>query len=67
MAQVHRFRDKVAVSLETGETAYLSATEARQIAKAMNAAAREISAGIPFTESSVGTVQITLESRNGKA
>lgn len=67
MAQVHRFRDKVAVSLETGETAYLSPKEARQIAKAMNAAAREISAGIPFVESSVGTVQITLESRNGKA
>ncbi|MEN3144592.1 hypothetical protein ABDF71_21620 [Ochrobactrum sp. WV_118_8] len=67
MAQVHRFREKVAVSLETGETAYLSATEARKIARAMNAAAREITKGVAFTDSKVGTVQITLESRNGKA
>ena len=67
MAQVYRFRDQVAVSLETGETEYLTAKEARAIARAMNAAAKEIASGVAFTASQVGTFRIELESRNGKA
>ena len=40
MAQVHRFRDRVAVFVGDGETVYLSPKNARKLARALNAAAR---------------------------
>ena len=40
MAQVHRFRDRVAVYAGKGETVYLSPKNARKMARALNAAAR---------------------------
>ena len=39
-AQVHRFRDSVAVHLGTGETVYLTPREARQFTRAINKVAR---------------------------
>lgn len=42
-AYIHRFRDKVAISLPgKGATVYLTPKEARQIAKALNACARDV-------------------------
>ena len=40
MAQVHRFRNKVAVHAGKGETVYLSPKNARKMARALHAAAR---------------------------
>jgi hypothetical protein len=40
MAQVHRFRDKVAVYVGGGQTVYFTPKEARKLARAINAAAR---------------------------
>lgn len=59
-AQVHRFRDRVAASLGSGETVYLTATEARTFARALNAVAREVGRK-PFGSSTVGTVTIPLK------
>lgn len=39
-AQVHRFRDKVAIYIGTGATVYLDPKDARQISKAINKVAR---------------------------
>ena len=63
MAQVHRFGDRVAAYLGNGSTTYLTPSEARKFAKALNAAAREISQGVHFCDSTVGTVQIELKDR----
>ena len=42
-AYIHRFRDKVAISLpDKGPTVYLTPKEARQIAKALNTCARDV-------------------------
>lgn len=60
-AQVHRFRDSVAAFLGDGQTVYMTPADARRIARALNAAAREIASGVPFAQSSVGTVQIELK------
>lgn len=40
--QVHRFRDAVAASLGTGETVYMSAGEARAMARALVRAAQSV-------------------------
>jgi hypothetical protein len=57
MAQVHRFRDKVAVYVGGGETVYLSPKNARKLARALNAAARSCDRE-PFAQSSGLTVAI---------
>ena len=62
MAQVHRFRDKVAAYLGSGETVYLTPKEAAAFARALNAAAREIRAGVPLSQSSVGNHRIEIKS-----
>jgi hypothetical protein len=54
MAQVHRFHDKVAIYIGTGETVYLEPKLARKIAKALNSCAKDIGAR-KFTDSSFGT------------
>jgi hypothetical protein len=40
--QTHRFRDCVAVSAGNGETVYLTAAQAKAMARAINAAARSV-------------------------
>lgn len=59
-AQVHRFREKVAVYLANGSTVYLTPKEAKAIAKAMNACTRDIKAN-SFTDSQFHTTTIPLE------
>ena len=59
-AHLHRFGDKVALSLPGGgETLYLTPKEARAIAKALNAGARDVAA-VKFTESSFGSTEVKL-------
>ena len=60
MAQVHRFREKVAVYVGGGETIYMSAKNARKLARALNAAARSCERET-FAESTCGTVNIPEE------
>jgi len=57
MAQVHRFRDKVAVYVGGGETVYLNPKNARKLARALNAAARSCDRE-SFADSAGLTVQI---------
>lgn len=59
-AQLHRLRNKAAVSLPIGPTQYLTATEARKLARALNALASDIKART-FTESTFGTRLVTVE------
>jgi hypothetical protein len=59
IAQVHRFRDRVAVYIGTGPTQYLTPKEARAIAKGLNKAARSCDAE-PFAQSTCGTVTVPL-------
>jgi hypothetical protein len=59
MAQVHRFREKVAVYVGKGETVYFSPKNARKLARAINAAARSCDTET-FTES-VGLTVIVEE------
>lgn len=58
MAQVHRFRDKVAVYVGKGETVYLSPKNARKLARALNVAARSVDRE-SFAESTCGTVNVS--------
>lgn len=60
MAQVHRFREKVAVYVGGGETVYMSAKNARKLARALNAAARSCERET-FAESTCGTVNVPEE------
>jgi hypothetical protein len=55
-AQVHRFGDSVAIYIGTGETVYLSEKTARDIARSLNACARDIQAR-KFTQSKFSTVE----------
>ncbi len=57
MAQVHRFRDAVAVYLGKGGTVYLTAHDAARLAKALNVTARDVKAR-PFQESTCGTHEL---------
>lgn len=59
--QVHRFRDRIGAHLGTGQTAYLTPQEARAFARALNKVAREIAAGVPFHQSTVGTFSATIK------
>ena len=59
-ANVHRFRDLVALSVPgASETVYLSAAEARKLARALNKAARSVK-NERFVDSNVGTIQVPL-------
>lgn len=62
MASIYRFHDTVAVYMGTGATVYLSPAEARKIARALNANARDIGER-KFTESTLGTTEIQLQRR----
>lgn len=60
-AQVHRFREKVAIHLPgKGETVYLTQKEARAIARALTSCARDIGAR-KFTESQFTTVAVEVK------
>lgn len=59
-AQIHRFREKVAIYLANGSTVYLSPKEAKEIAKALNACTRDIKAN-SFANSQFHTTHVTLE------
>lgn len=54
-AQVHRFRDYVAVYIGTGETVYLDPRQARQLTRAINKAAKSCETK-SFSQSTCGTV-----------
>lgn len=59
-AQVHRFHDRVALSLPgAGETVYLEPKEAAKLARALSGGARNIKAQ-KFVDSDFGTVEIPL-------
>jgi hypothetical protein len=60
MAQVHRFRDKVAVYVGGGETVYLKPVNARKLARALNAAARSCDKE-SFVDSTCGTANVAEE------
>ncbi|ATW58300.1 hypothetical protein CNR37_00093 [Pseudomonas phage ventosus] len=59
LAQVHRFREKVAIYLANGETVYLTPKEAKEVAKALNGAAKDIKQH-SFSASEFRTVQIQI-------
>lgn len=63
-AQIHRFRDRVALYLRNdegdGNTVYLSAADARRIARALNAGARDVKA-TPFAKSEFRTIEFDGE------
>lgn len=60
-AQVHRFRDAVGLYVGTGETVYISAKDARKIAKALQTVARSCDRET-FVESTCGTHSFEMES-----
>lgn len=60
--QVHRFRESVALYIrgdEKGATVYFSPAEARQIAKALNGAAKDCR--LPFAQSQFRTIDYKRE------
>lgn len=63
-AQIHRFRDRVALYVRNGEgdgiTVYLSAADARRIAQGLNAGARDVKA-TPFAQSQFRTIEFDGE------
>lgn len=61
--QVPRFGDHVAASLGNGSTVYLTPKEARALARALNRTAREISAGVPSAQSTVGIFAAPIKGR----
>lgn len=62
MAQVHRFRDRVAAYLGNGETVYMTPKEARQLARALNRVAKSCETE-SFGESTCGTIHITINNK----
>jgi hypothetical protein len=61
-AQIHRFREKVAIYLANGATVYLTPKEARQIAKALLDGARDIKNN-SFSQSEFSTVHVELSEK----
>ena len=59
MAQIHRFRDAIALSVGTGQTVYMGPKEARKIAKALIVAARSVEREA-FTQSNCPTVSVDI-------
>lgn len=63
---LHRFGDKVAISLPgKGETKYLSAAEAKELAKQLNKAVRDIAAN-KFTDSEFGSTVVKLTNEGNR-
>jgi len=58
-AQVHRFRDVVAISVGIGKTVYMTYQEAQQLAKALNRVAKSVKTE-SFADSSGNTFQLLL-------
>ena len=56
-AQIHRYGDKVAIYIGTGQTVYLTPKEAKAIAKVLNAGARNIREEPKFSQSNFKTVE----------
>lgn len=63
-AQVHRFGDKVAVYVGNGETAYLTAKQARALARALNGCARSV-VNETYGASNFTTVEIPHVTKEG--
>ena len=61
LVSVHRFRDKVAVSVGDGSTTYLTVAQARNLELAIAACAKSIRAE-SFQDSNFATVSIPQES-----
>lgn len=59
-AQIHRFGDKIALSLGTGKTFYLSPFDAKRIAKFLREYAKDVEMS-PFVKSTIGTVGMTIK------
>ncbi|HEJ3175094.1 TPA: hypothetical protein SL339_000788 [Pseudomonas aeruginosa] len=60
-AQIHRFGDRVAVSLPgKGETVYLSEKEARELARVLVDCARNIKGQPKFSESDFVTASVDI-------
>ena len=59
-AQVHRFRDRVAVYIGTGETVYMTPEDARKLARALTKTAKSIKTET-FAESTCGTMELEGE------
>ena len=64
MAQIHRFRDAVALSVGTGQTVYMGPKEARKIAKALINAARSVERET-FAQSTCPTVSVDVGYQGG--
>lgn len=60
-AQVHRFRNAVAIYVGTGETVYLTAQAADDIADALRACAENVRTEPQFAHSSFNTRAFVLE------
>lgn len=54
-AQVHRFRDHVALYVGNGETVYITPADARTLADALNACADDVKTNPNFCLSQVGS------------
>lgn len=63
-AQVHRFRDCVAVYVGTGETVYLSRRHALALARALRACAVDIAKNPSFAQSKFGTFNMNVEKKD---
>lgn len=61
-AQVHRFRDLVALSLGTGETVYLEPRDVRKLTRALNRTAKSCETEM-FVNSTAGTHEFTFYGR----
>lgn len=59
-AQVHRFGDCVAVYVGDGSTVYLTPSDARKLAKALNACAKDVKANT-FSDSLFATFRLDAE------
>lgn len=57
MASVHRFHDKVAVYVGNGGTTYLTAKQARKLARALAACAKSV-VDEKFVDSSFGIAEV---------
>lgn len=53
-AQIHRFRDRVAVHIGTGDTVYMTHADARKMARALNLFAKSVKTE-SFVDSTCGT------------
>lgn len=61
MAQIHRFGDKVAVYLGSGETVYLTVKEAVAISNAIINCAGDIGDNQSFADSQCGTFNLEID------